>query len=82
MDGVVGCRLETMNVSDGKRMVIYEKQGRFEAPNWMPDGKQLLFNMDGLLYKIAVTVGDLFNSIPDPLQGIITIMESHSMANY
>lgn len=58
-DGVVGCRLETMNVFDGKRKVIYEKQGRFEAPNWMPDGKQLLFNMDGLLYQIPVTGGDL-----------------------
>lgn len=58
-DGYVGCRLETMNVFDGKRMVIYEKQGRFEAPNWMPDGKHLLFNMDGLLWKILVTGGDI-----------------------
>ena len=58
-DGAVGCRLETMNVFDGKRMVIHEKQGRFEAPNWMPDGKLLLFNMDGLLYKIPVNGGSL-----------------------
>jgi len=58
-EGYLGCRLETMNVSDGKRMVIYEKPGRFEAPNWMPDGKKLLFNMDGLLYKIPVTGGEL-----------------------
>jgi Tol biopolymer transport system component len=58
-DGPVGCRLETMDVFDGKRMVIYEKQGRFEAPNWMPDGKKLLFNMDGLLYKIPVTGGEI-----------------------
>jgi Tol biopolymer transport system component len=50
-EGTPWCRLETMNVFDGKRMVIFEKQGRFEAPNWMPDGKQLLFNMDGLLYR-------------------------------
>jgi TolB protein len=57
--GFLGCRLETMNVSDGKRMVIYEKQGSFEAPNWMPDGKELLFNMGGLLYKIPVEGGDL-----------------------
>ncbi|NSW93494.1 MAG: TolB family protein [Bacteroidales bacterium] len=56
-EGYLGCRLEIMNVSDGKRKVIYEKQGRFEAPNWMPDGKQLLFNMDGLLYKIPVSGG-------------------------
>jgi Tol biopolymer transport system component len=58
-EGYLGCRLETLNVFDGKRMVIYEKPDRFEAPNWMPDGKQLLFNMDGLLYKIPVTGGDL-----------------------
>ena len=57
--GYPGCRLETMNVFDGKRMVIFEKPGRFEAPNWMPDGTKLLFNMDGLIYKIPVTGGNL-----------------------
>ena len=58
-EGYLGCRLETMNVFDGKRRVIFEKSGRFEAPNWMPDGKKLLFNMDGLLWKIPVDGGDL-----------------------
>ena len=58
-EGYPGSRLETMNVFDGKRIVIFEKPGRFEAPNWMPDGTKLLFNMDGLLYKIPVTGGDL-----------------------
>ncbi|MBW8330778.1 MAG: biopolymer transporter TolR [Prolixibacteraceae bacterium] len=57
--GWLGCRLETMNVFDGKRKVIYEKPGRFEAPNWMPDGKKLLFNMDGSLYKIPVEGGEI-----------------------
>lgn len=55
----LGCRLETMTVADGKRKVIFEKNTRFEAPNWMPDGKKLLFNMDGLLYKIPVEGGAL-----------------------
>jgi TolB protein len=59
MGGYLGCRLETMNVADGKRMIIYEKNDRFEAPNWMPDGKKLLFNMDGSLYKIPVEGGAL-----------------------
>src|SRR5690606_5134685 len=58
-EGWLGCRLETMNVFDGKRTVIYEKDGRFEAPNWMPDGKNLLINMDGSLFTIPVTGGDL-----------------------
>lgn len=55
----LGCRLETMTVADGKRKVIFEKPGRFEAPNWMPDGKKLLFNMDGFLYKIPVGGGEI-----------------------
>jgi len=55
----LGCRLETMTIADGKRKVIFEKPGRFEAPNWMPDGKKLLFNMDGLLFKIPVDGGEI-----------------------
>jgi Tol biopolymer transport system component len=58
-EGWLGCRLETINVFDGKRKVIYEKPGRFEAPNWMADGKKLLFNMEGSLYKIPVEGGEL-----------------------
>jgi len=57
--GYLGCRMETINVFDGKRKVIYEKSGRFEAPNWMPDGKKLLFNMDGSLFTIPVTGGEI-----------------------
>jgi len=56
--GWIGCRLETMNVFDGKRKVIRESTGRFEAPNWMPDGKYLLFNENGSLYKIPVEGGE------------------------
>ena len=57
-EGWLGCRLETVNVFDGKRKVIYEKGSRFEAPNWMPDGKRLLFNMEGSLYTIPVEGGE------------------------
>ena len=57
--GWLGCRMETMNVFDGRRKVITEKDGRFEAPNWLPDGKKLLFNMDGSIYTIPVDGGEL-----------------------
>jgi Tol biopolymer transport system component len=57
--GFLGCRLETMDVFSGTRKVIYEKDDRFEAPNWMPDGKKLLFNMEGSLYKIPIVGGEL-----------------------
>ena len=46
--------MEIMNVFNGKRKVIHESAGRFEAPNWMPDGKKLLFNEKGSIYTIPV----------------------------
>ena len=53
-----GSRLETMNVFDRVRKVIYEDKN-FEAPNWMPDGKKLLINMNGLAYTIPIEGGEL-----------------------
>src|SRR5688500_4653175 len=38
-DGILASRMEIMNVFDGKRKIVYQDTGRFEAPNWMPDGK-------------------------------------------
>jgi len=57
-DGTLGNRMETMNVFDGKRMIIHEDIAvRFEAPNWMPDGKRLLFNQGGNIYTIPIEGG-------------------------
>ncbi len=62
--GFLGSRLETMNVFDGKRKVIYKSDQGFEAPNWMPDGNRLLYNSGGKLYTIPVNGGEpvLFNT--------------------
>ncbi len=54
---IMGCRLETMDVFSRKRTIIYEQDTRLEAPNWMPEGDKLLFNMEGSLYTIPVTGG-------------------------
>jgi hypothetical protein len=57
-DGTLGNRMEIMNVFDGKRMIIHEDiTTRFEAPNWMPDGKRLLFNQSGNIFTIPVEGG-------------------------
>ncbi len=58
-NGFLGCRLETINVFNGKRKVIYTSNGRFEAPNWMPSGDQLIFNMNGSLYTISDQGGEI-----------------------
>ncbi len=49
--------LETIPIESTDRRVVYVASGRFEAPNWMPDGKSLLFNRNGHIEKIAVTGG-------------------------
>lgn len=54
---VLGSRLEILDIADGSRQVIHESTGRFEAPNWMPDGKKLLFNEGGSLYTIPIEGG-------------------------
>lgn len=53
----IGSRLEVLDIFDGNRRVVYQSQGRIESPNWMPDGKQILFNTDGLLYTVSLAGG-------------------------
>jgi TolB protein len=55
--GFIGSRLEVMDVWSGHRKVIHESTGRFEAPNFMPGGKKLLYNEGGFLYTIPVEGG-------------------------
>jgi len=49
--------LEIITVASTDRHAIYAAPERFEAPNWMPDGKTLLFNRNGRIEKIAVKGG-------------------------
>src|SRR5712664_3347868 len=49
--------LEIITVASTDRRAIYVAPERFEAPNWMPDGKTLLFNRSGRIEKIPVTGG-------------------------
>ncbi len=57
VQGVLGCRMEIMDVFTGDRKVIRESTGKFEAPNYMPDGKKLLFNEGGSLYTMPIEGG-------------------------
>ena len=46
----LGSRLEILDVASGNREVIHTESGSIQAPNWTPDGKQLIYNGDGLIY--------------------------------
>jgi TolB protein len=56
-EATLGCRLEIINPFDGRRKTIYETSDRIEAPNWMPDGKNLLINSKGSLFRYPVAGG-------------------------
>ena len=50
-------RLEIYDLATGNRRIVRQDSGRFEAPNWTRDGKFLIINEKGLLYKVAVADG-------------------------
>jgi TolB protein len=49
--------MEVISAESTDRRAIYVAEGRFEAPNWMPEGKRLLFNRNGKIETIDVMGG-------------------------
>jgi len=53
----LGSLLEVMDVESGKRQVLGGDPGSWQAPNWTPDGKTLVYNSEGLLYNFDIATG-------------------------
>ena len=49
--------LETQTISSTDRRVVYVTPTRIEAPNWLNDGRFLIFNSAGRIHKISVSGG-------------------------
>jgi TolB protein len=47
----IGSHLEVMDVQTGHRKILYSVPNSIQAPNWTNDGKHLIYNSEGLLYK-------------------------------
>jgi TolB protein len=45
-------QLTTLGIDGAGKLVVYETGERIEAPNWSPDGKWLVFNSTGSLWRI------------------------------
>ena len=43
----IGSVLELLDVQSGRRQAIYRSEQPFEAPNWTPDGRALIYNGSG-----------------------------------
>ena len=54
----IGSNLEVMDVETGMRKVIYQSPVSIQAPNWSADGKYLIYNSGGLLYKFDLDKGE------------------------
>jgi Tol biopolymer transport system component len=51
---VLESTLEIVSIASGDRRVVYHVQDHIEAPNWFGNGRTLIFNSRGLLYRIDV----------------------------
>ena len=49
----------TLDIRTGKEHVVLESDMHLEAPNWTPDGKALLVNGDGSLFRLDFSSGAL-----------------------
>ena len=47
----LGSDIEILDVANQNSTIIYQSPKSLQAPNWMQDGKNLLYNSEGLLYK-------------------------------
>lgn len=47
----IGSHVEVMNVFSGERKILHSAPNSLQAPNWTHDGKDLIYNSEGLLYK-------------------------------
>ncbi len=55
--GTLMSSLETVEISNTNRRIVHVFEDHIEAPNWTPDGKDLVYNSNGLLYKMPWTGG-------------------------
>ncbi|HJW17557.1 MAG TPA: SMP-30/gluconolactonase/LRE family protein [Flavisolibacter sp.] len=47
----IASALEVIDVATGHRQVLASNPGSIQAPNWTPDGKALIYNESGKLYR-------------------------------
>jgi TolB protein len=47
----IGSHIEVMDIQTGYRKILHSAPNSLQAPNWTKDGKHLIYNAEGLLYK-------------------------------
>jgi TolB protein len=52
-----GSHLELLDLASGRRRIIHSSDGVLEAPNWTRDGRALIYNNGGRLYRFDLAAG-------------------------
>ena len=60
----IGSNLEILDVGTGNATIVHQYRGSFQAPNWTPDNKALIYAQEGLLYRfdLASRVAETINT--------------------
>jgi TolB protein len=60
----IGSLLEVVDVTSGNRQVLSGTDISWQAPNWTPDGKTLIYNSEGKLYNfdLATKISSVLNT--------------------
>lgn len=53
----IGSRLEIIQLETGLRRVLHTEDDSLQAPNWSVDGKSLIYNRNGRLYRFDLLTG-------------------------
>ena len=51
----IGSNIETFDLGSAKRTIVYTSSASLQAPNWTHSGKSLIYNSDGLIYKLKLS---------------------------
>jgi sugar lactone lactonase YvrE len=47
----IGSNVELLDIDSGRREIVFQADDSVQAPNWTTDGKALIFNRNGRLYR-------------------------------
>ena len=50
----IGSHIETIDVQTGKRKIVYSENTSLQAPNYITDGRQLIYNKKGIIYQLII----------------------------
>ncbi|HSC40052.1 MAG TPA: hypothetical protein VLD19_19345, partial [Chitinophagaceae bacterium] len=53
----IGSDIEVLDVTTGSSRILYQSPRSLQAPNWTRDGQSLVYNSEGLLYRLGLTPG-------------------------